>query len=323
MLVQPSHPPEQLDGLVVRGEVRVDRGARAELGEPEDRRSGVALLEQRDELVPQPGRREVADEPHLDRSARQALGVVVHPEPVPALVADRAEDPGRVVDEREVVEDADRLRLQVAPPAERVDQPPEVLALQGHGHRVDREVAAEEVLADRRVLDARERGRRVVELRPRRDDVDSLVLAVEDDRGAELPVRPHPPVERIGEAPRELDRVALDRDVDVEVRLAEQDVPHRPADEIDAVVGLADRGDRLEGALEVLEPRELGGQARLDLGLGRRLLPERAQDVAARDDAHEPARPRAPRRGRPSIRREPPAPRRAAPQPRRTRLASS
>src|SRR5205807_7118968 len=65
----------------------------------QDRVLDLALLEQRDQLVAQPRRREVADEPHLDRAARESLRVLVHPEAVAVLVADRAEDPGRVVDE--------------------------------------------------------------------------------------------------------------------------------------------------------------------------------------------------------------------------------
>ncbi len=84
------------------------------------------------------------------------------------------------------------------------------------------------------------------------------------------------------------DRIALDRDVDVEVRLAEQDVPDGAADEVDAVVGLAHRGDRLEDRLRAAR----GARARAGrLGAtSRRLVrrPERAEHVAAGDDADEP-----------------------------------
>ena len=107
----------------------MDRPVGAELGKPQDRVLDLALLQQRDELVTQPRRGEVADEPHLDRPAREPHRVLVHPEAVAVLVADRAEDPRRVVDEREVVQDADPPRLEVAPPAEGVDEPSEVVAL--------------------------------------------------------------------------------------------------------------------------------------------------------------------------------------------------
>ena len=183
--------------------------------------------------------------------------MLVHPEAVPVLIADRAEDASGVVDEREVVEHADRPRLEIAPPAEGIDEPAEVGALERDRHRVDREIAPEEVLADRGVLDGRQRRRRVVELGARGDDVDALVLAVEDDRRAELVMRAHTPAERVRQRLRKCDRVALDGDVDVEAALAEQDVAHRPADEVDAFVRLRDGGHRLEDRLQPLEPREL------------------------------------------------------------------
>src|SRR6184192_641086 len=96
----------------------------------------------------EPCRGEVADEAHLDAGASEPLRASAHAEAETRLVADRPKDPRRVVDEREVVEDADRPMLEVAPAAERVDEAPEVLRLQRRGHRVDREVAAEEILTD-------------------------------------------------------------------------------------------------------------------------------------------------------------------------------
>ncbi len=137
----------------------MNRPAGAQLGEPRDRVMDVPLLEQRDELLAEASGREVADEAHLDAAAGEPDRVVVHSEPVAILVADGPEDARGIVDERQVVEDADRPRLQVAPPTEGVDQPASILTLQRDGHRVDREVAAEEILADRRMLDRRQ-GRR-------------------------------------------------------------------------------------------------------------------------------------------------------------------
>ena len=265
----------------------MDGAVGAELGQAEDRVAHVALGEQEDELVAQPRRREVADEAHLDGAARELRGVLVHAEPVPVLVPDRAKDPRRVVDEREVVQDADHAGVEVGPAAERVDEPPEVVALERDRHRVDREVAPEEVLADRRVLDGRERRRRVVELGPRRHDVDAAAVAVEHDRCAELRVRPHAAVERFCERLRELDGVALDGDVDVEALLAEKDVADRPADEVDALVALADGRDRLERGREVLQALELAEQVRAALFLPLLACPESREHVAPRDDADD------------------------------------
>jgi len=81
-------------------------------------------------------------------------------------------------------------------------------------------------------------------------------VAVADDGRAELAVRPTAAVQRNGELACELDRIALDGDVHVEVRPLEQDVPHGPADEVDALVALGDAGESLV---------ELGPEVALDV----------------------------------------------------------
>ena len=154
--------------------------------------------------------------------------VLLEAEPVARLVADAAEDPRRVVDEREVVEDAKHAGLEIRATAVRVDQSPEVVGAERCGHGVDREVAPEEVLAQPRALDRGQRARRVVELGARRDDVDALAVAVRDDRRAEPLVRRRAAAERSRERVGERDRVALDGDVDVEALLAEQEVADVP-----------------------------------------------------------------------------------------------
>ena len=181
-----------------------------------------------------------------DALARQADGLLVHPEAVAILVADRAEDPRRVVDERAVVEDPDAPCLEVLAAAEGVDEPAEVLALQGDGHRVDREVAAVQVLVDRARLDRGKDGGSVVGLAARGHDVDALLFAVDHDRGSELPMRAGTALELLRQSVGQRDRIALDDDVHVEVRLAEQDVSHRAADEVDPVVPLAHGHDRVQ-----------------------------------------------------------------------------
>ena len=75
--------------------------------------------------------------------------------PVAVLVAERAKEPGRVVDEGEVVQHPDDTGLEVAEAAEEVHEPAEVLTLEGDGHCVDREVAAVEILADGGLLHRR------------------------------------------------------------------------------------------------------------------------------------------------------------------------
>ena len=191
--------------------------------------------------------------------------MLVESQPVSGLVADAAEDPRRVVDEREVVEDAQNACVEVASAAERIDEAAEVVRGKGRSHGVDREVPPVEVLAEPRALDGRQRAGGVVELGPRGDDVDALAVAVRDDRGPELVVRRRTTAERPRERVGEGDRVSLDRDVDVEALLAEQDVPDRAADEIDAVGEIGGADDGVDDGCKTRHGAQLG------CDLGRRL----------------------------------------------------
>ena len=172
-------------------------------------------------------------------------------EAVAGLVPDGPQDARGIVDERQVVEHADDAVLQVLAASEGMDQAAEVGFLQRDGHRVDREVAAVEVLRDRRRLHYRERTGREVALRARGHDVDPVPVAVLDDRGAELLVRRVAPAERFREGAPEPDRIAFHRDVDVEALGSEEDVPHGAADEVDAVDRALEVRDRREHGLHV------------------------------------------------------------------------
>ena len=92
--------------------------------------------------------------------------------------------------------------------------------------------------------------------------------------------------ESLRESLAERDAVALDGDVDVEVRLAHEHVSNGAADEVHAFEGPAHRLDGLEDRAQGLERVEL---LRDGLRLARRVLPvrflERAEDIGARDDA--------------------------------------
>jgi hypothetical protein len=101
----------------------------------------------------------------------------------------------------------------------------------------------------------------VVRLAAGRDEVEAVIFAVEDNSGPELLVGAHASFELFGHGAGQCDRIPLDDDVDVEVRLAEQDVADRAADEVYALVRLVDRNDRVErrsDALRELERRHCG-----------------------------------------------------------------
>ena len=110
---------------------------------------------------------------------------------------------------REVLQRArDRLQLPVREP---------------HRDRVDGEVAAREVLGDRRAeLDLRQRTRLLVALAPRGGEVDDAARG----RGAEALVQQR----LLPQQPRHLGGVALDHQVEVARVAAEQRVTHRAAD---------------------------------------------------------------------------------------------
>ena len=150
-----------------------------------------------------------------------------------------------------------------------VHEAAEVVALQGRGHRVDREVPAVEVLADRRLLHRRQGSRAVVELGPRGRHVDAAAL-VDDDRSPEAVVGTTRPPRAPASASPERDAVALDGDVNVEARLVHEHVANGSADEVHALEGLAYGLNRLEHGTQMPEARQSSlGDA---LRRGRRLL---------------------------------------------------
>ena len=76
----------------------------------------LLLVEQAHELVAQARRREVADEVHGAAGPRQVERVLVHAQPVAALVADGAQDPRGVLDEAQVVQHDDAAGVEVLRP---------------------------------------------------------------------------------------------------------------------------------------------------------------------------------------------------------------
>ena len=158
--------------------------------------------------------------------------------------------------------------LEVAQAPEEVDRPPEVLALERDGHGVHGEVPAEEVLPERRPLDAGKGRRVVVELGAGRGDVDAR--PVPDDRSAELLVRDTRPPSAFASAwpnaiPSPRPRCPRRSSARPSGRAG------GAADEVDAVEPRADGLDRLEDGREMLEREraftQVGGRLLLRDGL--------------------------------------------------------
>ena len=111
-------------------------------------------------------------------------------------------------------------------------------------------------------------------------------VAVDDDRRAELLVRDDPAAELPRQCPPERDPVALDGDVEVEARLAHEDVPDGAAHEVHAVERDADLLDRLEQLTEALEREQpVARRSTGSTGASAAGSPSAREDVPARDDA--------------------------------------
>ena len=125
------------------------------------------------------------------RASRSVLRL--QPEPQPARVPRRPEQPRRVVAEAGWVQHPDDAPLQVARAVERVRQVAPRLRRQRHRHGVDREVPACEVVGQRPRLDRRERPRRRVALPPGHDQVQRHAAHAQFRRPELRPVRRHAP----------------------------------------------------------------------------------------------------------------------------------
>ena len=131
-------PPARL-GVAARG---WSARSMPRLAHPRDARPGASFSAQQvQQLVADTRARRPCAARRPRRLARQALGVGVHAEAQPGLVAHGAQQARGVVDEAAVVQHPHDARLQVGRAAVRVVQVPEVVAREPDGHRVDREVA--------------------------------------------------------------------------------------------------------------------------------------------------------------------------------------
>jgi hypothetical protein len=229
---------------------RVDRERRSEQGAPEivarqrHQGGGLRLVQQEAELGTEAGPRHGVDRAALDRLSGERVGVLVGFEPQPRGVAREPEQPRRVVAERVVVQHAERPGVEVLAGARSEDQ----LAVgEMQGDRVDREVAALQVLAQRRAeLDVRQRARPLVALPAGAGDVEDRVRRL-NRHGAEAIVHDRPPAQRLRHAPGDRHGIALDDEVELLRRAAQQHVAHGAADHVDGVLAL-DGSDGLRPA---------------------------------------------------------------------------
>jgi hypothetical protein len=254
-----------------------------QLIEAGERARHLLLAQQRHQLIPHARPGQVAHQPHLHTASGQLEGEAVHVEPVAVLVADGAEDARGVLDEGQVVQHPHDAAAEVALAAVGVEQQTELGWEQRHGHGVDGEVPAVQVLADRGVLDRGQGGRVLVVLGAGAGHVDAQV-AGQHHRGVELLVRVHAAVQRSRKALGEGDAVALVGEIDVEAGLLKEQVAHGAAHEVEARVV----GGRSGGGPQALQtghgPQPVAQVGRALWRCTGRGIAQRPQQVAAGDD---------------------------------------
>ena len=215
----------------VRVELGMQRAVDLEVAHPLDPRGRVGLAQQVHELVADAGAGHGREGVGRHRLSGQALGLRIELEPEPGRVAHRAQQARGVVLEAALVEHAHDALLQVGDAPARVVQMAEVVPGQAQRHRVDGEVAAAEVLVQRRGLHTRQLTGGVVGLPPRaREVVGALPVST-----VAVPKRSYsraPLPEPVGHGARRRARVSLDRDVHVDRIRPAQQVAHAATHQI-------------------------------------------------------------------------------------------
>ena len=197
---------------------------RAQRHEPGDR---ILLARQQLQFGADPGSADRAERATPDRRGRQRQRVGLDLEAQAARVPHEAKQPRGIVDEAPVVQHAEAAVFEVLQSVRGGGQLP---VDERDRDRVDREVAALEILGQRRGLNLGQRSRMGVRLAARlRDVIDEPV----QQHGR----RPEPivPGERPAERPRVSICIALDDQVEVDRRLAQQQVPYRATHQIDTI----------------------------------------------------------------------------------------
>ena len=150
------------------------------------------------------------------------------------------------------MENPQPARAQILDAAVRVQQPR--VARERKRHRVHSEVAAGQILLDRRRPHLGQGAGPGIGLGPRLSDVDLVIPGLEP-AGHEVLVALGPVAGKVGQGLR----VALDRDVQVRPLCSQQEVPDRPADQ----VGRHPLGETADG----VDPRQRVDRLRQSCGV--------------------------------------------------------
>ena len=172
-----------------------------------------------------------------------------------------------------------------------------------HGHRIDREIPAEEVELERAFLHHRQGGRLGVVFKAGCGHVHALVIRQDDRGGDELLMRAHSRLLAGGKGLGKLNAVALDHHVNVQVAHLKEQIAGKAAHRIGphpevlrGLAQLAQEQDQLAAQRVSHQPGDVAGALRSGLlvlmqqaaRLAGRVMGEEMEQVSAGDHAAEP-----------------------------------
>jgi hypothetical protein len=174
---------------------------------------------------------------------------------VALLIADRAQHPCGIIHERAIMQHADKSALQVTLPAKRIKYIAGMYPVKAQTHRIDREIAAAQVIFNGRKLDRGQRSGMLIGFRASADQVQER-QAVGRNRqipgcSFECSVAGKLSAQLFEQCLTQFDRVSLDHNVKIVHRTTQHQVTDKSAHE---VAGHAHRGRTVrDEADEVLQ----------------------------------------------------------------------
>src|SRR4030043_255448 len=175
------------------------------------------LLKNEDELGKNSTSREAIHKTHLHSILDQMLSVFTNLELQPLFEADRPKDPGRILDEREVVKNTYHLFFDVFHSSKIIDQLSEGLRIELNGQGVHGKIPPVEVHFDRTSFHGGQSRWRFIDLQASCCKINLQAIREEDDGCPKFFVSANSTGKSLFEFLCQPDPIPLDHDIDVEV----------------------------------------------------------------------------------------------------------
>ncbi len=199
------------------------RQGRQRIGFPKDDR----------QLIKYPPTAHLFEKAHAHSTAQQEFRVPAKMKTEALLKSNRAKDPGRILDETQVVQNANGLILEIALTAEKIEQFPITRAIQGNSQGIDGKITAIKIMLNRGIFNSRQRARFQVIFNPGGGHVYLEPIGENNDRGAEFAVRADAAIMTAGIFGCQGNAVPFDNHIDIEILLPQQQITDKPADSKD------------------------------------------------------------------------------------------